>query len=95
MRTGRTTPAIFGCEDQSGTSAGEYVVKLRGGPDTGDAGLVRELIASKLAAHFGIASPEPAVVEIEKDLAELVASTQPINGSASETARARTSEADS
>jgi hypothetical protein len=78
MSRGRTTPALFSCEDQYGASVGEYVVKLRGGIEAGDAGLIRELLASKLAAYFRIASPEPALIEIEAELADLVAETQPI-----------------
>jgi hypothetical protein len=78
MNTGRTSPAILGCTDQCGTWVGEYVVKLRGGIETKESGLPCELMASKLAAHFGIASPEPAAVEIEENLAELVANTKPL-----------------
>jgi hypothetical protein len=37
---------------------GEYVVKLRG--TVGAPGLLKEMIASRLAYHFGLESPEPA-----------------------------------
>jgi hypothetical protein len=77
MNTGRTSPALCGCEDRAGRMVGEYVVKLRGA--VGESGLVNELIASRLAAHFGIASPEPALIAIEQALAELVANMQPSN----------------
>ncbi|MGH9545329.1 MAG: HipA family kinase [Terriglobales bacterium] len=77
MATGRTTPVIFGCENASEIFVGEYVVKLRGGIDTRESGLLCELIAAKLAAHFGIASPEPAVVQIDQALAELMAVKEP------------------
>jgi hypothetical protein len=77
MATGRTGPAIFGCEDPLGTLPGEYVVKLRGGMDLREGGLMRELIAAKLAAHFRIRSPEPALVTIDKDLADLVGGVEP------------------
>jgi hypothetical protein len=71
MESGRTSPALFGCEDESGRMIGEYVVKLRG--TVGEAGLLKEIFASKLASHFGLVSPEPALIVIERDLANLVA----------------------
>jgi|GEM_PF-5306098 len=67
MSTGRTCPALCGCEDDSGRRVGDYVVKLRGGMDRGEKGLVCELLGSLLATYFGIAVPEPAVVRIEED----------------------------
>jgi HipA-like protein len=81
MTTGRTGPAIFGCEDASATFVGEYVVKLKGGIEAGESGLLCELIAAKLAAHFGISSPEPAVIRIDQLLAELVAGIEPTHAS--------------
>jgi hypothetical protein len=77
MESGRTRPALCSCEDQSGAAMGEYVVKLRAGLETGESGLLRELIAARLARHFGIASPEPALIMIGQPLAELVASAYP------------------
>ena len=38
---------------------------------------MRELVGAKLAAHFGIASPEPAVIRIDDALIELVAEAEP------------------
>ncbi len=75
MASGRTSPALCGCEDQSGAYAGEYVVKLRGA--VGPSGLLNELLAARLAGHFGIASPEPALIAIDPALVELVAASQP------------------
>jgi hypothetical protein len=75
MTSGRTSPALCGCEDQAGMMVGEYVVKLRGA--IGESGLVNELFAARLARHFGLAAPELALVSIEPALAELVATTQP------------------
>jgi len=75
MTSGRTSPALCGCEDQAGAMAGEYVVKLRGA--IGELGLLNELFAARLAGHFGLATPEPALIAIEPTLAELVATTQP------------------
>jgi hypothetical protein len=50
MTAGRTFPALLGCEDESGTTVGEYVVKLRG--TVGEPGLMKELFASRLARLF-------------------------------------------
>src|SRR5579872_1929915 len=75
MASGRTSPALFGCEDQAGTMVGEYVVKLRGA--IGESGLLKELFAVRLAGHFGLASPEPAVIGIDQVLVDVVANTHP------------------
>jgi hypothetical protein len=58
-----------------GAAAGEYVVKLRA--EIRESGLLNELIAAKLAAHFGLASPDPALIMITPALAELIAAAQP------------------
>ena len=75
MTSGRTSPALCGCEDQAGTMVGEYVVKLRGA--IGESGLLNELFAARLSGHFGLASPEPALIAIDQALVDLVANTQP------------------
>jgi hypothetical protein len=75
MESGRTSPALFSCEDESGRTIGEYVVKLRA--TVGEAGLLKEMVASRLAYHFGLVSPEPALIAIERDLADLVAGMLP------------------
>ena len=77
MSSGRTRPALCGCEDDSGNRVDDYVVKLRGGMERGENGLVCELIASRLATHFGILVPDPALVRVEADFASLVAGTEP------------------
>jgi hypothetical protein len=77
MTTGRTAPLLCGCEDHQQKSVGEYVVKLRGSLERGNAGLLCELVGSRLAAHFGILVPEPALVEIDKVFADLVADRHP------------------
>ena len=74
MTSGRTSPAMFGCDDQVGTMVGEYVVKLRGA--IGESGSLNELLAAMLAGHFGLAMPEPALIAIDPPLAELVARAQ-------------------
>jgi hypothetical protein len=53
------------------------VVKLRGAVDGRDAGLVNELLAARFASCFGLATPEPAIVVIERALAELIGSQHP------------------
>jgi HipA-like protein len=73
MTTGRTSPALCGCEDYEGNRVDDFVVKLRGGLDNGQNGLLFELIASRLATHFGLALPDPALVRIDAEFAELVA----------------------
>jgi hypothetical protein len=73
MTSGRTSPALCGCEDHAGAKVGEYVVKLRG--SIGESGLLNELCAAKLAGHFGLASPEPALIAIEQVLVDLVGTT--------------------
>ena len=77
MSSGRTSPALCGCEDGLGNRVDDYVLKLRGGLDRGEGGLVCELLGSLLATHFSIAAPEPALVMVEADFAELVAIAEP------------------
>jgi hypothetical protein len=77
MTTGRTSPALCGCEDAAGESVGDYVVKIRGGMERGATALASELVASRLAAYFGIPVPAPSLVTIEKEFADLVAATHP------------------
>jgi hypothetical protein len=77
MKTGRTSPALCGCEDEAGNRIDDFVVKLRGGLDNGQNGLLFELVASRLATHFGLTLPDPALVLVDAEFAELVASAQP------------------
>ena len=77
MTSGRTKPALFGCVDAAGTPAGDYVVKLVGAMDTKERGPASELIASRLARHFGILSPEPAAVIVQPDLIKWLAGNEP------------------
>jgi hypothetical protein len=80
MGSGRTSPVLCGCEDDSGNRAGDLVVKLRGGLDRGLTGLTCELIASRLATRFGLGVPEAALVTIDTDFAELVSSLEARSG---------------
>jgi hypothetical protein len=73
MGSGRTKPALFGCEDQHGNASGEFVVKFKGGMETAVDGLACELISSLVADDLGIASPSPALIEIDVAIARLVA----------------------
>ena len=77
MGTGRTTPALCGCEDAGGNPAGDFIVKLRGGLERGGTGLAAELIASRLAAYFGIPAPSPVLVFIASDFANSVSLAYP------------------
>jgi hypothetical protein len=75
MTSGRTSPALCGCEDASGEASGEYVVKLRGA--VRETGLLNELVGAELAAHFGLSAPDPALIVLEPELVQLIASTEP------------------
>jgi len=77
MASGRTSPAIFGCEDNSGSWVGEFVLKLRGGIETAESGLICELVGAGLASYFKIQTPEPALINIETALVELIATSEP------------------
>ena len=68
VESGRSRPGIFGCIDDHGQNAGDYVVKLAGAMDTRERGPSSELIASNLAAHLGILRPEPAAVRLHPGL---------------------------
>jgi len=77
MGSGRTKPALFGCGDQDGNVFGEYVVKLKGGLETGVTGLSCELMASLVADELGIAAPAPALVEIDPAMARVILEIDP------------------
>src|SRR5262245_49199920 len=77
LTSGRTRPAILLCEDANGEPAGEFVVKFRGGIDTGVAGLAYEVLASVLAEELGLFTPPAAVVEIDQKVAALIQKVEP------------------
>ena len=79
MNSGRTHPMLCGCEDEAGGWAGDYVVKLRGSMERGDARALCELIGAILAREFGLSAPEPALVLIEEQFAEQVAAFVPLH----------------
>lgn len=72
MDYGRTSPAIFSCEGGETSGGSEYVVKLRGGLELRERGLVYELYASMLGAFLGMSCPRPAIVLIDEDLTGVV-----------------------
>jgi len=72
MGSGRTKPCLFFCENESGDKSGDYVVKLKAGIDGRETGLATELIASQVAMILGIPTPEPAIIEIEPIMAEII-----------------------
>jgi hypothetical protein len=72
MNSGRTAPSLCGCADMAGKSAGEFVVKY-----LESASALKELVGSRLASHFGILVPEPAVVEITQEFGELLPQSEP------------------
>jgi len=72
LHSGRTKPCIFFCEDTSGEKSGDYVVKLKAGMETGVDGLAAELIASQLAGFLDIPTPEPAIIELDAMIADVV-----------------------
>jgi len=77
MRSGRTSPLLMGCLLEGAGDGIDYVVKLRGNPQLGPSGLVCEVVASELAGWFGLSHPEPAIVEVDPMLAELIAVQEP------------------
>jgi len=72
LGNGRTCPAVFTCEGPDLSAPDQFVVKLRGGLERRERGLSHELYASLLATYFGIQCPRPAVVLVERDLAEAI-----------------------
>ena len=72
LGSGRTSPAIFTCEGQGLASPDEFVVKLKGGIELRERGLLYELYASLLANYLAIGCPKPAIVSIQEDLGRIV-----------------------
>ena len=72
MRTGRTNPAIFECDDLNGNDVGQFVVKLKAGLENGGTGLTCELLSSLVAAELGLMTAPLALVEIDPTLSGLI-----------------------
>ena len=72
MGSGRTRPVLCTCQG-AGDAGGDFVIKLRGCLEHGTTGLAFELLASQLATYFGIPTPAPAVVALDRRMIELMA----------------------
>ncbi len=72
LGTGRTKPCVFVCEDENNNSVGEYVVKLRANIDTGEAGLLREIVGSLLATFLNLSVPSPVIVNIDASIVNAI-----------------------
>jgi hypothetical protein len=81
MTSGRTAPVLLGCSRVAHDDA-DYVVKTIGGCDLGSGQLTKELAAAQLADYFGIPHPRQAFVEIDEELANLIAQQEPSHAEA-------------
>jgi len=68
MGSGRTKPCLFTCESGDGRVSGEFVVKLKGSPDLGVAGLEKEMIACLVGNELSIPLPDFGVINIDDEL---------------------------
>src|SRR3954463_6648394 len=66
LTSGATRPCVFLCEDENGLEA-EHVTKLR--HDVRSSGLTFEYVSARLAQHFEVPIPDPALIELTLDLA--------------------------
>lgn len=76
MTSGRTTPALLTCE-RDGEQTVDFVVKLSGGMDSGTSQAVFEVVATNLAQLLQIYTPEPALVFLSQEMADLISELQP------------------
>src|SRR5882724_95194 len=58
LDSGATRPCVFLCEDENGVEA-EHVTKLR--QDVRSSGLTFEYVSARLAHHFEVPIPDPAL----------------------------------
>lgn len=72
LKSGRTTPLLFECEDVTIGQKEEYVVKLKGSLDRRDRGLICELVSSIIARFMGFNTPLIALVNIDTQMASLI-----------------------
>lgn len=72
LTSGRTRPCLVGCETEDGQEI-EVVVKLAAGCDLGVRSLMAEAVAAMLAADLDLPVPEPFLVMLETDFANLIA----------------------
>ncbi len=72
MTSGRSRPGLFRCESEDGQPKGDYVVKLRADLEGGAMALAFEAVAAMMARRLGLSTPDPAIVEIDSNLADAV-----------------------
>lgn len=75
--SGRTKPLFCSCEGLNSDPAGDFVLKILGSAAEGNRGPMFELIASRLASHFGILTPEPVAVTYDQQFSDLLADRFP------------------
>lgn len=73
--SGKTRPFMAAAENQQEEEL-EICIKLVGGCDLGVKALVAEAVSSMLAADLGLPVPEPFVVEISQDFANMIPDPQ-------------------
>ncbi len=71
-KSGRTHPALLTCEADNGDLV-EVVAKFSASCDEGVTNLAREVVAACLAADLSLPIPEPYLLEIKAEWAEIVA----------------------
>jgi hypothetical protein len=69
--SGKTRPAFITCEDSDGSTM-EVVAKFSSGCELGVTSLAMEAIAACLAGDLGLPIPEPVLVEVPADWAQLI-----------------------
>jgi hypothetical protein len=67
MGSGRTKPCLLTCESGDGRVSGEFVVKLKGSPALGVAGIEREMIACLVGNELCIPLPDFSVINIGEE----------------------------
>ncbi len=72
LNAGRTRPVILGCQNDDGSSAGEFVVKLRSEVEAQGGNSCFEVFGILLAQHFDIATPEAVLVQIDSEMGKAV-----------------------
>ena len=70
LSTGATRPCVFTCEDHTGQTSGDFVVKLRSEVRGKETGLLFEFLAAQLALRLGIPTPQPVLIELGDALAD-------------------------
>ena len=68
LSTGTTLPCVFACEDDTGRTVGDFVVKFRSEVRGQETGLLFEFLAAQLAIRLGIPMPEPVLIDLELSL---------------------------